>query len=299
MEERLLKLFSDPLVGKLTTVLVGMIVIASLMRLVRANLGRYIESQDNRYRTKKLINVFGYVLAGVFVVTVYNDRLGGITVVLGLASAGLAFALQEVIMSIAGWVAIQAGGIYNAGDRVRLGGVQGDVIDLGMLRTTIMEVGQWVNGDLYNGRIVRVPNSFVFKEPVYNYSTDFPFLWDEIKLPIKYGSDYRLARHLIQQVGEEVTGEYAQEARVHWEQMLRKFLIEDATTTPMVSLIANDNWVEFTLRYTVDYKLRRSTKDLLFARILEEIDQTEGKVQFASATFDVVELPTLDVSLKQ
>ncbi len=60
-----------------------------------------------------------------------------------------------------------------------------------------MECGQWVNADLYNGRIVRIANSFVFKEPVFNYSGDFPFLWDEIMVPIKYGSDYRLARQLL------------------------------------------------------------------------------------------------------
>ena len=63
-----------------------------------------------------------------------------------------------------------------------------------MLRTTLMELGQWVNGDLYNGRIVRIANSFVFKEPVFNYSADFPFLWDEITLPVRYGSDWKLAR---------------------------------------------------------------------------------------------------------
>jgi len=63
-------------------------------------------------------------------------------------------------------------------------------MDIGVLRTTIMETGQWVDGDLYNGRIVLVANSFVFKEPVHNYSGEFPFLWDEIKISVQYGSNY-------------------------------------------------------------------------------------------------------------
>ena len=63
------------------------------------------------------------------------------------------------------------------GDRVLLGGIRGDVIDISLLRTTLMELGEWVKGDQYNGRIVRVANSFVFKEAVLNYSADFPFLW--------------------------------------------------------------------------------------------------------------------------
>ena len=77
------------------------------------------------------------------------------------------------------------GGFYKTGDRVQLGGIKGDVMDIGVLRTTVMEIGQWVDGDLYNGRIVLVANSFVFKEPVFNYSGDFPFLWDGIKIPIQ------------------------------------------------------------------------------------------------------------------
>jgi len=86
---------------------------------------------------------------------------------------------------------------YEPGDRVQLGGITGDVIDISILRTTVMEIGGWVKADLYNGRIVRIANSFVFKEPVYNYSADFPFVWDEIVLPIKYGCDHRLAREIL------------------------------------------------------------------------------------------------------
>ena len=130
-------------------------------------------------------------------VIVYSDKLGGLTVAFGVAGAGIAFALQEVIASFAGWLAIMFGSFYKTGDRVQLGGIKGDVMDIGVLRTTIMEVGQWVDGDLYNGRIVLVANSFVFKEPVYNYSGDFPFLWDEIKIPIQYGSNYEKTNEIL------------------------------------------------------------------------------------------------------
>jgi small-conductance mechanosensitive channel len=64
--------------------------------------------------------------------------------------------------------------VLQYGDRVQLGGIKGDVMDIGVLRTTIMET-EWVDGDLYNGRIVLIA-SYVFKEPVFNYSGDFPFM---------------------------------------------------------------------------------------------------------------------------
>jgi small-conductance mechanosensitive channel len=90
--------------------------------------------------------------------------------------AGIAFAHQEIIVSIAGCIAITFGRYYKVGDRILLGGVKGDVIDISVLRTTIMECGSWVDGDLYNGRVVGLANSFLFKDPVYNYSGDFLFL---------------------------------------------------------------------------------------------------------------------------
>ena len=78
-----------------------------------------------------------------------------------------------------------------------MNGVKGDVIDIGITKTTLMEIGNWVSGDNYSGRIVQISNSFIFKGSVHNYSTDFPFVWDEINLPIRYGSDIVLAKEII------------------------------------------------------------------------------------------------------
>jgi small-conductance mechanosensitive channel len=180
---------------------------------------------------------------------------------------------------------------------VQLGGIKGDVIDIGILRSTLMECGQWVNGDLYNGRVVRIANSFVFKEPVFNYSGEFPFLWDEITVPVKYGCDHRLAREILQRVTNEIVGEYSTFATKAWKNLVDKYLIEDASVEPMITLIANDNWMEFTVRDVVDYKKRRGTKDKLFTRILDEIDKTNGRVALASATFHLVETPVFDVRI--
>jgi len=224
---------------------------------------------------------------------VSSNRLGNLTVAFGVAGAGIAFALQEVIASIAGWVAVSFGNFYSVGDRVQLGGIIGDVIDVRVLRTTIMETGQWVKADLYNGRIVRVANSFVFKEPVFNYSGNYPFLWDEITVPVKYGSDYKQAREIMQRIASEELGHHIPAAREILKEMVNKYRIEDARIDPMVTLIANDNWLEFTVRYVTDYKMRRSTKDILFTKIMEEFDAPDGKVSLASATFCLVDAPSI------
>jgi small-conductance mechanosensitive channel len=288
-----------PTAEKLIIVGVGVGVIALLVRLLRRPLTGRIDDKDTRYRIRKLVTFAGYGAVAILVAAVFNDRLGSLAVVFGVAGAGVAFALQEVIASIAGWLAVSFGGFYGVGDRVQLGGIKGDVIDIGILRTTVMEVGGWISGDQYNGRVVRIANSFVFKEPVFNYSGDFPFLWDEITVPVKYGSDYRAARDILEGAAAAVVGDFVPHARAAWRDIVHKYRVEDARLEPVVLMIANDNWVEFTLRYVVDFKRRRSTKDELFTRILDEFAASEGRVAVASATLQLVDVPPLDVKVSQ
>ena len=299
MEDTLTKFLFDPTVGKIATIFIGIAVIWLIIKTIQKNILSKIKETENRYRARKFGSFAGYVLTILLVTVVFSDKLSGLTVALGVAGAGIAFALQEVIASFAGWLTIIFGGFYKTGDRVQLGGIRGDVMDIGVLRTTIMETGQWVDGDLYNGRIVLIANSFVFKEPVFNYSGDFPFLWDEIKIPIQYGSNYEKARELLLHVANSTVGDITDSSKEKWISLQNKYRLEDAQTEPMISILANDNWVEFTIRYIVDYKRRRTTKTELFTKILARVESTNGEIRFASATFHLVEAPEFKISIKQ
>ncbi len=286
-----------PTAIKLIEVGIGILIITSFSRILARVLSRRIQDTDLRYHMRKVFNFIGYGIIVLLITVVFSDSLRQLTVIFGVLGAGIAFALQEVIVSFAGWVAISLGEFYNPGDRVQLGGIMGDVIDVSPLRTTLIECGDWVRSDLYNGRIVRIANSFVFKEPVFNYSGDFQFVWDEIIVPVRHGSDFQLARSILQQVVDEVAGSYIPPAKAEWEQMVHKYLLEDARIDPFVTLIANDNWLEFTVRYVVDYKKRRRAKDQLFTRILEEFNMTNRQVVFASTTVELVAAPDLTIKL--
>lgn len=297
MDTMLKALLFDPTVGKLVISLLSIVLVVLAVKVMNRMLGRYVPSNDLRYQIRKMVNFFGYLLAIFVLSIIFSDKLSSLTVAFGVAGAGIAFALQEVIASIAGWVAVSFGRFYRTGDRVQLGGIMGDVIDIGILRTTLMECGAWVKGDLYNGRIVRVANSFIFKEPVFNYSADFPFVWDEINIPVKYGSDYALARKVFEEVLTEVTGEYAAKSRAIWKDMTKQYLIEEAGLEPMVTLIMNDNWVEYTLRYIVDYKRRRTIKDTICELLLNRIDETRGRIRLGSSTLELSAAPEMGIRI--
>jgi small-conductance mechanosensitive channel len=205
--------WNDPLIIQLIIAVVGLVGIRLLAALLSRWAGRFVKDSQARYRIRKVSALISYVVIILFLAVVFKNRLGGLAIAIGVAGAGVAFALQEVIASIAGWAAINFAHFYNPGDRIQLGGIKGDVIDIGILRTTLMELGEWVKSDLYTGRIVRIANSFVFKEPVFNYSGDFPFLWDEIAVPVTYASDHRLAREILEKIIHTVIEEYSAYAK--------------------------------------------------------------------------------------
>ena len=295
MEKEINDFLYDPTVGKIVIFCIGVGLIWILIKWLQNRLFTKIKDNDNKYRANKLSSFIGYFLTIVLLTVIFSDRLGGLTVAFGVAGAGIAFALQEVIASFAGWLAILFGNFYKSGDRVQLGGIKGDVMDIGVLRTTLMETGEWVDGDLYNGRIVLIANSYVFKEPVFNYSGGFPFLWDEIKIPVQFGSNYDRAESIILNAGKTVAGDLSQASKDNWKKLQNIYRLEDAQTESMVSLIFNDNWVEYTLRYVVEYKKRRVTKTQLFKKILIDIEATNGEIKLASATFQLVEGSELKV----
>jgi len=141
----------DPTVSKIIFAIVGVLLISVIIRFLQRSLSRYIRDSDTRYRARKFLAFLGYLIGIVFVSAVFSKRLGGLHIAFGIVGAGVAFALQEVITSIAGFVAISFGHFYKTGDRIQLAGIRGDAIDIGILRTTLMECGDWVQGDLYNG----------------------------------------------------------------------------------------------------------------------------------------------------
>jgi small-conductance mechanosensitive channel len=297
MAQFLSEWLNEPVFVKVIIGVAGVLVILVLVHLLQRTLTKSIENNDLLYRMRKSLAFLGYILAILFLAGEFSNQLHSVMVALGVASAGIAFALQEVIVSIAGYLAISFGRFFKIGDRIQLSGTVGDVIDVGVFSTTLMEIGEWVKSDQYSGRVVRVANSFVFTEPVYNFSADFPYLWDEIVLPIKYSSDIPMARSILQQAAEDVVSEYTQPAQAHWKEMYKKYHLEHENIDPVVTLIANDNWLEFTLRYIVDYKKRRIIKDNLFEEIINKIERTDGKVAIASSTLQLVDLPVVKLDI--
>ena len=283
--------FSSNIIKYLLWVLLVFIFIAWIRRLLQKKL----PDSSIKYKSQKGIEMIGYFLVILITITYFTGSIKDFGLAIGLLTAGITITLQELILSIAGSFYIFFVKVYKPGDRIEINGIKGDVIDIDSIYTTMMEIGEWVSSDNYSGRIVKLSNAFVFKGPVYNYSQDFPFVWDEFNLPIRYGSDMELAKSIVITSAQEILASYVEDSISKWKDVVEKYYIENAEVEPTLAITMTDNWIQFNLRYIVDYKRRRYTKTLLNESIGEKIKATEGKVTLASATFEIVQIPTVNL----
>ncbi|WP_178988318.1 mechanosensitive ion channel family protein [Winogradskyella schleiferi] len=288
-------LYTNPFMWSVIKFLFILVLILFVIQLLRRYLKKRISNTVIRYKAQKGIEIIGYVLLVFLAITYFSGTIKDFTIIIGLFTAGLAFTLQELILSIAGSIYIFLVKVYKPGDRIEINGIKGDVIDVDSIYTTMMEIGKWVESDNYSGRIVKLSNAFVFKGPIYNYSQDFPFIWDQFNLPIRYGSDMELAKSIVIKMASEILSEYTIASKSQWEDVVNKFYIEDAEVEPTLAIRLTDNWVEFNLRYIVDYKKRRLTKHLLHDSIRKAFEKTNGEVVLASTTFELIKIPELKI----
>ncbi len=285
----------NPSTASLIRYLVWVFLIIGLIQFLRKFVRRKLPDTATRYKSQKGIEVIGYIFLVFLTISYFTGSIKDFALAIGLLTAGITITLQELILSVAGSIYIFFVNVYKPGDRIEINDIKGDVIDIDSIYTTMMEIGEWVSSDNYSGRIVKLSNAFVFRGPIYNYSKDFPFIWDEIDLPIRYGSDIELAKEIVIRVAKENLSGYVTDSISRWKRVVDKYYIEDAQVEPTLAITLTDNWIRFNLRYIVDYKKRRYVKHLLNDLIGKEIEKTNDKVMLASATFEIVRIPTLEV----
>ena len=291
MRDLLTRAVSLSSLEKCVAAVIGIVFIHATFSVLEQTLPRRFGRADARYKVRKFVIFSGYLSVLLFLAILFEDRLGRLSFAFGVVGAGVAVALQDVLASIAGAFSIGFSRLYAIGDRVQIGDTRGDVIDIGLLRTTLMETGNWVSKDLYNGRIVRIPNSTVLKGSVFNYSHGFRFLWDEIKVPLTATSDCKLAREMLLRVAEEAIGEYLLEAQTSWKAISDNYRSANPPLEPTVTLVINNGSLEFTVSYVVDYTKRTAMQDQLFMKIVEQIANCKGRLQWAFPVGTAVNQP--------
>jgi small-conductance mechanosensitive channel len=276
--------------GKKLLLTLGFILFLLLLNYVLQAIAKLVFQSEKYERvlfwTRQVIGLLVSLLLIGGILSIWFEDPTRLTTALGLVSAGLAFALQKVVSSIAGYFVILRGKTFWVGDRIMMGGVRGDVVALGFIQTTIMEMGEpasgkssgdpggWVKSRQFTGRIVTVANSRVFDEPVYNYTRDFPFIWEEMTIRLPFGEDHERAEKIIL---DSVRLHTADPNKLDPEPIKRleeKYLVQiEKDLEPRVFYQLTDKGVELTTRFIVHDSDGREIKDPISRDLLKDFRQ--------------------------
>ncbi|MCL6260920.1 mechanosensitive ion channel family protein [Aquiflexum sp. TKW24L] len=271
----------------LAVMLISLVLIAN--RLLKKLVNRKIKDKTKEFNFNRIADFFAALLILAIILSLLFANWYAAAVSFGIISLTLGFALQNPITSFFAWLYILIRKPYEVGERIKIGNVFGDVINVSYLDTTLWEFnGDYLSADHPSGRIIRFANSKVFSEYVYNYSWPlFPFIWNEFSFFISYDSDFDFTAATTKQIVEVKIGESMVRRVRRFKKILADTPVDefDVNEYPSVILKAHVNtWIEVTVRYLVEPKSSGRVRKELFEIVMEELKKHPEKVIFPNST---------------
>jgi len=261
------------------------VVIALVVRwLIVRWLNRTITDGDVLFRARKAITYITMAVAVFLLTWIWVPFFDDLGTFLGLLVAGLAIALADVFLDLAGWLYIMLRRPFRVGDRIEIDGTAGDVVDVRAFRFTLLEIRSWVDADQSTGRLVHVPNGHLFRHPTANYTEGFFHIWHEMPVLVTFESDWRRAEELIRAALEPLA--IAEEDFRREEaaaSAARDYVIKFRELGATVYVSTRDSGVLLTARLLVEARSRRNVEDEFWRSLLTAFE-AEPSVELAYPT---------------
>ena len=221
--------------------------------------------------TRFIIAIIGVLLIG----RIWFEGVGAIGTYIALVAAGLVIVLREPVQDIAGFLFIMWRHPFRLGDRVAIkdatGVVKGDVIDQGLFKFTLMEIGEWVDADQSTGRVVHVSNHRVFIGHVYNYTGGFKYIWNEVTVRLAFESNWRKAKELLLEIANKYSAEVSKSAEQEMIEAASTYYLNYSILTPTVYVDIKEYGITLTIRYLTDPRRRRGTQQQISEAVLDMV----------------------------
>jgi small-conductance mechanosensitive channel len=266
---------------------VRLLVIIGVIWFLRWLLVRFLvhRTQDSStiYWITKVSSYVATALSLIFMGQALLGDFGSLLTFIGLITAGLAIALRDPVTNMFAWLFIIWRRPYELGHRVQIGDSIGDVVDIRLFQTSLLELREWIGSDQPTGRIVHLPNSRVFTEMQYNYSIGIPFIWDEVPVLITFESDWEKAKKILTVILRESVPKSNRVSAEDLRRVSRTFRFSVIETDPVVITSVLDSGVLLTLRYTVRPMERRMLVQQIWEAILRSFAE-HPDIDFAYPT---------------
>ena len=247
---------------------------------------RYVQDVHRRHQLLQLRRLVVGVIAGLVLIFDFANELGTLGTVMGFAAAGIALALQNVILSLAGYFYVSGRFGIRVGERVQISGINGDVLEIGLFKMTLMEYAGDHASSQPTGRVVVFPNSVVF-QPNANFFKQAPgssFTWNELRFTLAPECDYRLAEKRLVEVVNQVFARYRDQVQREYHNMERDLNVRLDMPRPQSRLQLGDAGIELVIRYPVQLYGAVQTADEVARRLVDAIKREPGLKLAASGT---------------
>ncbi len=281
---------------KLLNIAITITVIIAVSALVRWMIKKYSADHHERaYLLGKSVNIVTVILILLTLLFSYINNVGYVITILGFASAGIAIAMKDWFMSVLGWMTIIIGGSIKVGDRVKISskeGVEilGDIIDISILTITLYEEVSLISYEKNKraGRIVFVPNNYIFTHIFLNYShSGLTTVWDNVNIPVTFDSDLDAALSKAYEIASKNTRTFSKLTDRAIKRMRTKYSIGDVPTEPRVFSMMESNGVVISIWYPAHSFAILKTKSQMTKELVEAFRVLEG-VKIAYPTNTVV-----------
>ena len=295
-----LQAISGPVGGQILRTIAVILVLWGLRRLVLSVVARQSENPTTLFAWRRASSYAVLVIGTIFVWSVWATEGAGsdLAAYFGLLSAGLAIALQDPLSNFTGWLFILFRRPFEIGDRIEINGQAGDVVDTHFFQFTLLEIKGWIDAEQSTGRVIHVPNKFVFTNPVANYSKGLALIWNEIPVEVTFESDWKKAKEILIDIASKRAKDVSQKAHKQMRKAAQRYGIRYEKVTPTVYTRVEASGVKLTLRYLCEPRKRRITEQAIWEEILNSI-AAQDDIDFAYPTQRIYYHPTEGKTLQE
>ena len=253
------------------TVLIFLIfgIIKSIIKKIYSNLP--VNDKKKFFRNRK-IRIILTAISFILVFLLWGEKLSGLITFISLISAGLTIAIREIIFNFFAGIYININRPFEIEDRIEIDDVMGDVISKHALGFEILEIGKRVYGEQSTGRIIHIPNSYIFTKTLKNYTKVFKYIWDEIKVDVSLDADIKQTEEILYEIvfDNETLKEIPKKMEDAVDEAILEYRIYYNNLDPIIYIKIERSHIEMYIRYLVHPKKARGVQNEINMRIMEE-----------------------------
>lgn len=258
---------------KLTILTIIVLLIFGILKLIVRKVYSKLPMNDKKkYFRNRKIKIILTIMSLIIIILIWGEKIQGIITLISFVSAGLTIAIREIIFNFFSGIYINFRKPFEVEDRIEIDGIKGDVINMHGLGFEMLEIGERVNAEQSTGRIVHVPNSYIFTKTLKNYTKVFKYIWNEMKFDIELDSDVEKTKEIIYDIlhNNEVLKEIPKKTEDAVEEEIFEYRIYYNYLEPIIYTKIVGGHIELNLRYLVHPKKARDVEEEINEKILDE-----------------------------